>query len=138
MSAAPKTPTILASRIRQTIANGLEELTHILVVNAGESEENIVREIGWSPLEHPIDGYRHDDSRFEPYWDWLKDHGGWFELIHSIGTDYAYILLIEDAGNSDLVRMCHCDQGNLAHQAQRSVFQSDSMPSLAPQSPLMS
>lgn len=103
---APQHPPLLAERVRQTIANGLADLTHIVVVHADDSEGDIVQAIGWSPVEHPIDGYRHDDSRFEPYWDWLKDHGGWFELIHAIGTGFAYILLVENAGDSDLVRLC--------------------------------
>lgn len=107
MLLAPQTPSILATCITQTIDNGLADLTHIVVIHADDSDDAIAQAIGGSPLEHPIDGYRYDDARFEPYWDWLKDHGGWFELTHCVANSgFAFVLLIEDAGDTDLVRMC--------------------------------
>jgi hypothetical protein len=101
----------LPANVRSTIervASDVEllDLTHLVVVERDDSEEDITHEIGWSPLSHPIDEHRYGDSQFEPYWDWLKDHGGWFELIYSIGTGYAYILFIEDAGDGELQAMC--------------------------------
>ena len=46
----------LAVRIRHTLANGLGDLTHILVVEAGDTEDQVIEAIGFSPLNNPIDG----------------------------------------------------------------------------------
>jgi len=87
----------------------LTELTHILVIQPGDSEEAIVGEIGLSPLANPIDGARYGGAGFCPYWDLLVNHNGWFELIITIGdSGFAYILFIQDAAGVDplLLQLC--------------------------------
>lgn len=97
---------ILAERFEQIAAQGLGDLTHIIVIQTGDTEEDIIEDCGWSPLVHPIDGTRYRDSEFQPYWAWLRDLGGWYELIHPVGNEgFAYILLIEN-GDSFFAAMC--------------------------------
>jgi len=78
----------------------LLDLTHIVVVQDGDTEEALKAELGFSPLMHPIDGTRFGQAGFHPYWDWLADLGGWHEMIISIGNSgFAVIVLIErDSG----------------------------------------
>lgn len=98
--------SILTERLKQITAQGLGDLTHIVVIQNDDTESDIVDAIGWSPLVHPIDGFCYGDSEFPPYWAWLRDLGGWYELIHPIGNDgFAYILLIEK-GDSAFSAMC--------------------------------
>lgn len=100
---------ILAERHEQITAQCLGELTHIVVIQAADTETQIVEAIGWSPLVQPIDGVRYGDSDFQPYWAWLRDLGGWYELIHPIGNDgFAFILLVE---RSDTVFSAMCEEG---------------------------
>ena len=102
---------ILARRIAGlTSPHGdLTDLTHFLVVEAGDTEAAIVAEIGFSPLVNAIDGARFGSPDFHPSWDWLRDVGGWFELIMTVGNSgFAFVLLIEDRDGTDpeLLRMC--------------------------------
>ena len=82
--------------------------TEFLVVQPGDTEDEIVRNIGQSPLVDPIEGARFRERGFMPHWDWLADHGGWFEMILTFGSTFAYILLIQDAEGTipDLRAMC--------------------------------
>lgn len=87
--------SILATHLEQITSQGLRELTHVVVIEAGDTEADIIGACGWSPLIHPIDGTRFDDSDFQPYWAWLSDLGGWYELLHPVGNDgFAYVLFI--------------------------------------------
>ena len=102
---------ILARRIAGlTSPHGdLTDLTHFLVVETGDTEAAIVAEIGFSPLVNAIDGARFGSPDFHPSWDWLRDVGGWFELIMTVGNSgFAFVLLIEDRDGTDpeLLRMC--------------------------------
>ena len=71
-------------------------------------QADVVRHVGFSPLVDPIDGHRWPDARFQPGWDYLADRGGWFELIVTFGSTFAYILLIADCHGaaSDLKLLC--------------------------------
>lgn len=94
--------TLLADRLADTIHCGLQDFTHVLVVEAEDSEAQIVEAIGFSPLQTRIDGIRN-----QPDWDWLERHEGWWELLYTVGNDgFAYILLVEDDDRSPLALLC--------------------------------
>lgn len=103
----PKLHTLLDERIN---APGFDliDWTEYLVVQAGNTEDDIIRCVGFSPLVEPIDGARFGGAGFSPYWDYLADHDGWFELIVAFGSTFAYILLVEDVDGvlPDLRVMC--------------------------------
>jgi hypothetical protein len=89
----------LASRIA-ALSQGEFDLvddTEILIVETGDTENDIIRHVGFSPLVEPIDGHRFGQPGFQPFWDWLIQHPGWWELSVSFGSTFAYILLIQDA-----------------------------------------
>ena len=86
---------LLHKRIRQIFDDGLADLTHLLVIETGDTEGMVREEIGFSPLE--VEGVRYGAPGFIPQWNWLEDHGGWFELIFCIGNDgFAFVLLVQD------------------------------------------
>ncbi len=69
----------------------------------------LLEEIGWSPLVDPLTEERFGSADFEPYWAWLQDLGGWFELLHPVANSgFAYILLISRAPGvlPELLAMC--------------------------------
>lgn len=87
----------------------LTDYTEFLVVQPGDSEADIVRHVGFSPLVEPIDGARFPDPGFQPHWDWLaRRPGGWFEMICTFGSTFAYVLLIQDVEGlpADLAALC--------------------------------
>ena len=58
----------------------LADWTDLLVVEPGDSEQDVVREVGFSPLVEPIDGARFGSEGFVVFWDhlnsdrWLLGH----------------------------------------------------------------
>jgi hypothetical protein len=98
---------LLANRIG-ALTEDLIDYTEYLVVQVGDTEEDIVRHIGLSPLVDPIDGGRFGQASFQPGFDWLKDHGGWFEMLITFGSTFAYMLFIEKLEQSpnELTLMC--------------------------------
>lgn len=82
--------------------------TEILVVEPGDTEADIIHEVGFSPLVEPFDGIRFDEPGFQPYWDWLVPHDGWWEMCVSFGSTFAYIILIRDipSRTSELTALC--------------------------------
>jgi hypothetical protein len=106
---------LLRKRIDQIIDDGLDDLTHIVVLCSGDTEAMLKSEVLFSPLER--EGVRFDQPGFETYWDWLHDHGGWFELIYCIAdSGFAFLLFLEDRddeGWADLLQMCRTGCGRV-------------------------
>lgn len=96
----------VARHVELAIEGDLLDLTHVLVVQADDSEADIEQALGFNPLAHPIDGIHFRVPGFEPYWDYLADLGGWFELILPVGNSgFANVVLVE-ATAGPLADMC--------------------------------
>jgi hypothetical protein len=110
--ATPMQPTLhklLTDRINDAAASELLELTHLLVVQPGDCEHAIAEEICLTPLTNPLDGQRFGSPEFQPWWDYLEAHDGYFEMIITVGNGgFAFILLIEDADGvqPELLDLC--------------------------------
>lgn len=108
IAAAPTTASIdpvlrqlLADRVHDWATTDLLDLTYLLIVQAGDAEEDILEAVAFSPLVNPIDGRRFGSKGFVPHWDWLEAHDGWWELIVTFGDGYAFVLFIEDSEGTD-------------------------------------
>jgi hypothetical protein len=103
----PKLRRLLTDRIA-ALAEDLIDWTEYLVIEPADTEADIIRHIGFTPLVEPIDGKRFGEPGFHEYWDWLVDHDGWFELSVSFGSTFAYVLFIEEADRvpTDLLTLC--------------------------------
>jgi hypothetical protein len=105
----PTLRELLTARVASLKTNCLTDLTHFLVVQPGDTEAMIVDEIGFSPMINVHDGVRFGDACFHPFWDWLRDVGGWFEMIVAVGNGgFAFVLLIRNADGVDaeLLNLC--------------------------------
>lgn len=104
----PTLHRLLSERIR-ALGENLIDWTEYLVVVPGDTEADMIRHIGFTPLTNPIDDKRFGQPGFHEHWDWLVDHGGWFEMVFTFGSTFAYVLFIEDAERmlSDLLHLCH-------------------------------
>jgi hypothetical protein len=98
---------LLGDRIA-ALGEELIDWTEYLVVEAGDTEADIVRHIGFSPLVESIDGVRFGERGFHEHWDWLTNHGGWYEMSVSFGSTFAYVLFVEKAEGvpPDLLELC--------------------------------
>lgn len=106
----PRLRGLLAKRIAglQTKYGDLTDHTEFLIVEPGDTETDVVRHLGFSPLVDPIDGHRWPDLRFQPGWSYLADRGGWFELVFTFGSTFAYVLFVRDAADAagELTALC--------------------------------
>ncbi|GAB5349212.1 hypothetical protein [Alteriqipengyuania sp. 357] len=98
----PTLKTLLRDRLDDTLHCGLQDLTHVLVIEAVDTEEAVIDAIGFSPLRS-----RMEDLPDTPDWDWIEHHSGWWELLYTVGNDgFAFILLVEDADGSPFAELC--------------------------------
>jgi hypothetical protein len=97
---------LLATRIAQ-LGEELAAETEWLVVQPGDTEDDIIRAIGFSPLVEPIDGLRYPEFQ-QGGWDWILAHDRYFEVQFTFGSTFAYMLLVEDADGviPDLRELC--------------------------------
>nr|WP_317893884.1 hypothetical protein [uncultured Sphingomonas sp.] len=106
----PRLHALLVERIASlnTKYGDLTDYTEFLVVEPEDTEADIIGHIGFSPLVDPISGARHGEPGFQPGWDRLEKHDGWFEMIVTFGSTFAYILFIadEDGVRRDLLALC--------------------------------
>jgi hypothetical protein len=97
----PALRQLLADRVHDWAAIGLLDLTHLLVVEPGDTEDDIISEVAFSPLVD-LDGRRLGDDGFVPPVDWLSDAGGYFELIKTVGNGgFAFHILVPDRDGVD-------------------------------------
>ena len=99
---------LLADRIG-ALTEDLIDYTEYIVVQPGDTENDIIRHIGLSPLIEPMHGFRFGELGFRPHWVWLERHCGWFELIFTFGSTFAYIVFVEDSEHifHELLALCH-------------------------------
>lgn len=95
----PRLYALLAERIGSLVTadHDLTDQTEFLVIEPGDTEEDIIHAVGFSPLVEPVDGTRFGQPGFYPWWDWLANRDGWFEMIVTFGSTFACVLLIRDA-----------------------------------------
>jgi hypothetical protein len=108
---APNDPVLqrlLAERIHDWAATDLLGLTHLLIVEADDREQDLLNEIAYSPLVNPIDGVRFPSPDYVPPFYWLERHDGWFELIQTVANDgFAFVIFIHaDEGDPELLSLC--------------------------------
>ena len=92
------------------------ELAHFLIVQAGDDLAAIEREVGLSLLSNPVDGSRYGEPGFEPFWEWIERHGGWFELTFILSDDgFGIVLFVEDHEGApvDLLHLCRAYAGQV-------------------------
>src|SRR4051794_12011556 len=88
---------LLADRVHDWAATDLLDLTHVLIVQAGDTEQDLLDAAGYSPLVNPLDEQRFGDVHFKPSFDWLQVHDGWTEIIETVSNDgFAFVLFVEN------------------------------------------
>ncbi len=105
----PVLKQLLADRVHDWTATDLLEQTHLLIIEPGDTESEIIQEIGLSPLVNPIDGARFGSSEFHPPWDFLDRCDGFFEMIVCVGNaGFSFVILIPDAAgvHPELLSLC--------------------------------
>lgn len=103
----PDLHDLIASRLQDAFACELADLTHILVIEPGDTEPQIIDAVGFSPLVSRMDGVR-----LQPDWDYIETHAAWYELIYTVGNSgFAFLLFVERADGVLPTLLALCDAG---------------------------
>ena len=105
----PQLVNLLHDRVQDWTALGLLNLTHLGIIEVGDTDESIIEELAFSPLINPLDGLRHGMEGFVQPFDLIQDHVGYFELIMTVGNDgFAIVLFVRDREGvaPELLAMC--------------------------------
>jgi hypothetical protein len=104
---------LLAERVEQLTEDGgdddVGEFAHFLVVRPGDTPSDVETELGFSILTNLVDGLRFGDPDFEPSWEWIMRHEGWFELVYVLSDDgFGWVVFVQDdeATDADLLAVC--------------------------------
>ncbi len=92
----PRLHALLTDRIEALVTadHDLTDQTEFLVIEPGDTEEDVIRAVGFSPLVEPINGIRLGEPEFSPWWDRLFCKDGWFEMIVTFGSTFSITLFI--------------------------------------------
>jgi len=110
----PELRRLLSFRICQlaeTEGVDVSEIVNFLVVEAGDTSEQIETALGFSPLINFVDQSRYGDPGFAPSWEWIEDHGGWFELAYVLSDDgFGWIVFVPNVAGVDATLLALCGQ----------------------------
>jgi hypothetical protein len=115
----PKLQNLLYDRVQDWAEAGLLNLTHLALIEVGDTEESIMEALGFSPLVNWLDGKRYGTDGFIVPFDLLLDHEGYFELVMTVGNDgFAFVIFVRDRDGVEpqLRAMCgaYADRGQEA------------------------
>ena len=99
---------LLCRCIRHAADQGLADLTHILVVEPGDTEADIIDAIGFTPLASRI-----DRILGQPDWDAISlEHHGWYRLVYLVGdSGFAFLVFVQDAPGVLPELLALCERG---------------------------
>ena len=89
---------------------GDEMFCSVIIVEAGDTVEDIENEIGFCILTNLFDDVRYPDPDFVPFCEALEDHGGCYEMLFILSDgDEAIEIFIPKAGVDPLL-LAMCSQ----------------------------
>lgn len=98
-----------ALQLTDDTGDDLERLALFIVVEPGDPIAAIEATLGFPIMTNPIDGLGYGDPDFEPSWEWIADHEGWFEALYVFSDDgFGSALLVpdDDRINPELLSLC--------------------------------
>ncbi len=89
--------SLIVDRLSPSPLLGIDLANHteILVIENGDTEEEIISTIGFTPMVEPIDSIRFPEPAFQPFWDAIIRHAEYFEILVTFGSSYALIIFVE-------------------------------------------
>ena len=101
-------PDILKLVKLRHVQLGDELFGSVIIVEAGDTVEDIENEIGFCILTNLFDDVRYPDPDFVPCFEVLEDHGGCYEMLFilSDGDDAIEIFIPKVGVDNDLLAMC--------------------------------
>lgn len=87
----------------------LDELATFIVAQPGDPIDALEAALGFSVTVNLVDGARFGDPDYEPSFEWVEQHGGWWELAYVLSDDgFGHVLLIPDREGVDPTLLALC------------------------------
>ena len=107
----PQLGHLLQDRAAQLSEYGTDlcELACFIVVQPGDTLSDIETAMGFPITANFVDGIPYGEEGFMPYWEWIQDHGGYFEAVWILSDDgYGHVLFVQDGEGVDpqLLSLC--------------------------------
>jgi len=104
---APELLDLLQARVAHLEAQGLFDMTEIVVVDADTTEADLVEAIGFTPLVD-LEGRRFRQPGFSSPLEYVsRVTPSYYEAIVPVGNSgFGFQLLVHDDADNDLVAMC--------------------------------
>lgn len=94
----------------------LGEVAHFVVMGPGDSMSDVDTALGFSVLLNLVDQVPYGDPGFEPSWEWVSDHGDWYEIAFVLSDDgFGWIIFVPKAEGIDSRLLNLCAQHALPH-----------------------
>lgn len=85
----------------------ISDLLNIIVVDEGDTVEEIEHQLGFTVLHNRWNGCSHTSKSFTPSWDALDAHVYWYELIFVISDDgFGFIVFLPRSNSDELITLC--------------------------------
>ena len=109
----PLDPTLreqIAAHVHDAVTSGLADLTHLIVVEENDTEEDFLHAAAFSPYWNPLSCTRFGEPGFSPIWCWADQLEGWgWVALHTVGNDgFAFIIIIPDKEGIDPMLRAMC------------------------------
>ena len=101
--------TLRADQLTAGAESQFGRLARFLIVESSDLSSAIDAALGFSVLQNFVDAARSGDVDFEPSWEWIEDHGGFFELAFILTDDgFAHLVFVPDQEgvDPDLLDLC--------------------------------
>lgn len=98
----PTLRALIGLRVRQVDTDRrrpLSEILQIVVVQPGDAPEIVHEAVGF-----PIFW----DQAEQPGWEWMNDHGSWFELCYVLTDDFGMLVFVADQPGVDDTLLFNC------------------------------
>ena len=87
---------------------GDEMFVSVIIIETGDTVEDIENEIGFFVMTNLFDDVRYPDPDFVPCFEVLEDHGGCYEMVFIFGDgdDVIEIFIPKQGVDNELLAMC--------------------------------
>jgi len=83
LSIDPNLKALLRKREQQLAEHGdLSEMARFVVIQVDDAIEAVEAELGFSPFQNAVDGKRYGHPEFVPSFEWIIDHGSFYEVVY--------------------------------------------------------
>jgi hypothetical protein len=107
----PALQRFLTLRFQQLASDGYNviDIARFHVVQSGENIDAIEDQLGFPVMINMVDGMHYGHIDFEPSWEYIADHGTFYECVYVLDdSGFGHVLLVEDCDgvDADLRALC--------------------------------